>query len=112
MSHFLGYLLYSIPFAAIMKAIFCKIFDFFKEKNGTKHGQKYQTEQKGHHIRRPVAQFEQERACQTEIEPAAHQQTCRPIHADAAAPGMDGPDKQRHRHAQPEQQIQRTGKQP
>ena len=95
-----------------MKALFCKIFNFFQEKNCPIHGQNYQTAPYGDQIGGVIAQFQQRTTEQPEVERAPRQQPRRTIQADPSAPGIQGPEKQRPGHTQPEHKVQQAAQQP
>ncbi len=91
-----------------MEVIFENFSEFFP--NSPEHSQR-----KGDNahpcrpdIRRPVEQRQADIADHPEVQPAARGQSRRNINAHHAAARQHGPDEQRRRGRQPEQQIQHT----
>ena len=91
-----------------MKEIFCGFFDFFPQGERRAYGQKQQTQQDGDQIGQTVAQLQQERAEEGEVERATRKHPRRAVQADPAAPRGYRPDEQRRGRAKPEQKIQRA----
>lgn len=94
-----------------MKDVFCKFFKFFQKASHQRQGEQGQKAQRLGQVGQPVADFDRQAAEGEKVHRPARQQPCRPVQPDPAAPGLQGPQKQRPRHRHPEGQVQHSAQQ-